>query len=606
MKDPRTIQGAILKRLLDYDKRAKKRFSAQGLEIARYGWAPDYGFEYQTLPAQAFFRAKVALTAEAIKVFGPYLYQNNPHRTASVKPWSDQALQAKATLVQDYLNYTPSEYDYFSNSRRAIDEALSWGRGVVWTERHPTKKGVIVSVQDSVRNLWVDGDASSPDQCKRVWRRCVKNKAEVIAEYPEAKAAIAKLPKCTQRWPQDVLIPGEDNKLSGEGVEYYVCYSMLPLTSFEGGENLASAGAVIDRPQKYLVSAQGELLWSGDWEVPFYLDDAFPCSFIDFYQHPEGSWSVSPLADGIGFQRAINWLMTLMMGKYRFTSRTVLALVNQNEQGIGDTDRDKVLLGNDIEAISVKVNGESKRLQDFIQQFDWSNEWINASMQLMAAYEDRFQKSTGLYGILYAGETPTQVRSATDASMKDRNSQSRINLMRDQVIRWQRDVARKEALAARYLLNREDIAGLLGPESGKAWGFLIKPEMADAQQWIQQFIQAGIPPEEAVSMAQQKLSEAVDLTQWARETEYDIEPDSLQKPNVDTQMAAFKEMSNQLIPTLVQSPNPMMAAMGFDMQAEYLKLMGANTDVIANLKALAEQLRSTPPPPPLPVQQPGA
>jgi hypothetical protein len=599
VKNPRDTQGAILKRLLDSDKRAKKRFATQGLEIARYGWAPDYGFEYQTLPAQAFFRAKVALTAEAIKVFGPYLYQNNPHRTVSLKPWADQQLQAKASLIESYLNYTPSEYDYFGNSRRAIDDSLSWGRGVVWTHRHPTKKSVIVSTQDSVRNLWVDGDALSPDSCTRVWRRCVKLRAEAIAEYaqyPEAQKKIAALPKCTQRWQANLLIPGEENTLSGEGVEYYECYSLLPLTSFEGGSDLAEAGAVVDRPQKYVVSAQGELLWSGDWEIPYYLDNAFPCSLLDYYQHPEGSWSVSPLADGLGYQRAINWLMTLMMGKYRFTSRTTLALVNQNEQGIGDADRDKVLMGNDIEAISVKVNGEQKRLQDFIQQFDWSNEWIGASMQMMSVFQERYEKSTGLYGILYAGETPTQVRSATDATMKDRNSQSRINFMRDQIIRWQGEVARKEALGARYLLGRQEITDVMGEEAGKAWGFLIKPEMANGKIWMDQLVQGGLPPEEAMAMVQEKLKDAVDLTKWARETEYDIEPDSLQKPNSDTQVSAFKEMSNQLIPTLVQSVNPQMQALGFEMQAAYLRLIGADAEMVEQVKQLAQMLRTTPPP----------
>ena len=86
--NPNKVKGAILARLLKGDKKGKQRFQTDFNEIARYGWAKDFGFEYQTLPKDAFFRAKVALTAQAIKVFGPYLYSNNPHRTVTPKAWA--------------------------------------------------------------------------------------------------------------------------------------------------------------------------------------------------------------------------------------------------------------------------------------------------------------------------------------------------------------------------------------------------------------------------------------------------------------------------------------------------------------------------------------
>jgi hypothetical protein len=596
---PEKAMSPVLQKLLSADKKAKKRFSAQGLEIAKYGWAPNYDFEYQTLPQGAFFKAKVALTAEAIKVFGPYLYQENPHRTATVKPWSDENTQRRTTILQDYLNYTPGEYDYFGNSRRCIDEAIPWGRSAKLTTRDPDKPQVITSRQVSVRNIWIDGDASSIDTIKRVWVRCVKNRSEVAAMYPDAAETIKKLPPCTKRFPDDQVMPGEDNALSGEGVEYLEMWSLLPLSTYKDGAGLANDPNAPQHPQKYACDMEGNCFWSGDWEIPFYLDGAFPISFLDFYPYPDGPWPVSPLQDGVCYQRAINWVVTMMMGKYRFTSRTLLALVNQNEQGISDTDSDKVLVGRDVESLSVKVNGENKNINDFIQQFDWSNEWINAAIQMMNMFQERFEKSTGLYGILYAGETPTQVRSATDATMKDRNSQSRINTMRGQVIRFERDVARKEAMAARYLLTRDDINVVMGSQAAQDWGFLIKPDQAGIQQWAQQFIGAGLQPEQAIKLAQEKMADAVDLTKWARETDYDIEPDSLQKPNTDTQISAYKEMSNQLIPTLIQSPNPQIQANGFDMQANYLKLIGASMEDVTKVRQIAELLRSTPPPQPV-------
>ncbi len=132
--------GNILKTMIVSGRKARERFRNTGDEIARYGYAPDFGFEYHTLPKTAFFRAKVALSSEAIRVFGPYLYQTNPHRTINVRPWADDKSKQIAVIVGDYLNYTPGECDLYGHCRRAVDEAIIYGRGVAWTDMHPTKK----------------------------------------------------------------------------------------------------------------------------------------------------------------------------------------------------------------------------------------------------------------------------------------------------------------------------------------------------------------------------------------------------------------------------------------------------------------------------------
>ncbi len=51
-----------------------------------------------------------------------------------------------------------------------------------------------------------------------------------------------------------------------------------------------------------------------------------------------------------------------MMGKYRFTSRTMLATMKKNNQGLNDADTDKVMVGIIIIAVvtSIRVQvGES-------------------------------------------------------------------------------------------------------------------------------------------------------------------------------------------------------------------------------------------------------
>ena len=40
----------------------------------------------------------------------------------------------RGILLEFYLNYTPTELDLKANSRRAIDEGIIKGMGVLWTE----------------------------------------------------------------------------------------------------------------------------------------------------------------------------------------------------------------------------------------------------------------------------------------------------------------------------------------------------------------------------------------------------------------------------------------------------------------------------------------
>lgn len=608
--NPNKIKGAILSRLLKGDKGVRdKVFMGEFKEVARYGWSKDYGFEYQTLPKEAFFRAKVALTAQAVKVFGPYLYQNNPHRTVTAKPWVDDFQKRRGEILQDYLNYTPGEYGLYTQARRGIDEAMC-GAGVLWTGMHPKKPGVICSMYDSVRNLILDGDAADESQMRRVWRHRVRPRSEVIAEYPEAEKEIRKLQKATKRIPTGTELPGEDYRIVGDLVEYYEGYFSTGLATYEENGELSKIQVdpnpetgempevAPDVPAKYLVTEDGRLLHECDWEVPYYRDGLWPCSVLGFYERPDSVYPVGPLADAMGFQRAINWIVTLLMGKYRFTSRTVMALVDQNGQGLSPEDKDKVLVGSDMEAIAVKVNGENKTLKDFIQQFDWDNSYLSSGIAFLREMEQQFQKASGLYDILYAGQTDTQSRTATDAQVKDRNSMSRVNDMRERVAKWLAEIARKEALAARFLLTRKDIGRILGPDAAQGWGFLVKPEMKDAEAWVRMFAQQGIPIAEAIPMAEQKVKDAVDLDSWALELDYTIEADSLRRRDIDQRIDALKEMMNQTVPSLVQSPDPVDRAFAYDTMAAYHDAIGAPMELVSMERERANMLRSMPPPMP--------
>lgn len=608
-QNPSKAKGAILSRLLKGDKKGKSRFETDFKEIARYGWGNDFGFEYQTLPKNAFFRAKVALTAQAIKVFGPYLYSNNPHRTVTPKKWASPEMQRRGEVISDYLNYTPEEAGLYQQSRRAIDEAMC-GAGVLWTGLDPNKPFLVTSVYDSVRNLVLDADAADISQMRRIWRHRIRPRSEVISEYPEAEKELKRLPKATKRLPTDACIPGENSTVVGDLIEYYEGYFSTGLRTYEENGELSKVEAETgedgqpidlapDAPLKYLVTEEGRLLHECEWEIPYWRDGKWPCSILGFHEYPDSAYPVSPLADALGFQKAINWIVTLLMGKYRFTSRTILALVDQNAQGVSAEDKDKVLVGSDMEAIAIKINGENKSIKDFIQQFDWDNSYLSSGISLLREMESQFQKASGLHDILHAGQSDTQSRTATDAQVKDRNSMSRVNDMRERVAKWQSEVARKEALAARFLLTRKEIGQVLGPEAANAWGFLVKPDTAELPQLAQMLADQGMPMDQAMQLAMEKMRDAVSLDQWVAEIDYGIEADSLRRRDIDQRIDALKEMMNQTVPSLIQSPDPIDRAFAYDTMAEYHDAVGAPRSLVQMERDRATMLRSMPPPAPL-------
>ena len=162
--------GNILQIAFKAAEAKRRRWYDQGKEINDYGYALKHSFQYQSLPSGAFFQAKEALTSESIRVMGPYLYQQNPHRTVMVKPWASEFYRDAAGILGDYLNTALTEYDSYANARRCVDQSIVWGRAIRWTGRHPKKPGIVCSLYDDVRNFYDDPDADTPEERRIVFR----------------------------------------------------------------------------------------------------------------------------------------------------------------------------------------------------------------------------------------------------------------------------------------------------------------------------------------------------------------------------------------------------------------------------------------------------
>lgn len=608
--EAKKLAGGILRDVWKHADDMRKRWADQAKEICKYGYSPDYNFEYQGLPAAAFFRAKVGLTSEAIRVFGPYLYQANPHRTATVRPWAAPSSANSATVVGDYLNWSISQYDAYGNGRRMVDDAVSTGRGVLWTGVYSRKDTVIGSFYDSAFNLWSDGDAQVKEDIRCKFRRRVRPRSELIAEYPEAEKILKDLPVANAKDdPSQLTFLKRSAASQADDVEIMEGYFIVGLNQFKGGSQLnkqmqKDEAELPEQPLKYIFTKDGKFIAACEWECPLWIDGLWPCTELDFYDYPAETYPVSPLEPGIGYQRAINWIITLIMGRARTSMRFMGALINQAGEGLNRQDEDKLLIGRDAEWLQVQASG-GKAIGDYVQEIKMSNDFINPGIALANMFEDRYNKATGKYDILYYGSTETQSRTATDAQMKDRNSRSRIEDMREKILSAASSAARKEAMYSRWLMDSEKITTVLGPEAGAAWGFLSanpEQEMADM---ARQLTKGGVIPEQALAFAQEKFANAISFTDWANETEYTVEADSMRRKDVDQKIDTFNELANQTVPTLLQSMEPAMRSQGMRILAMQQEALGSDRRVVDGFNQLADALMAQPPPPPPGMEPPG-
>ncbi len=609
-KQPRHNQiiGQIAKRLIEAGKESRKSFLVQGREIMKYGYAPDHNFEYQKQAPNTFFKAKAALTSEAFAILGPYLFPQMPVRILEPRAWASPEAMRRTEIMSQLLNYTPKEMKLRQQCRRALIEAIGFGRGVLWTGRHP-RTGLVWSMYDTVRNLITDPNARVPEERNWVARKRTMPRFEAAEMWPKAKGLIMGL-QANEGRPTDLdgRFDWEKQDTTTDCVTIYEIYLRTGIHNFKGGvelvkevaraqgenvtEEQAKSVQLDNRPTKVCISETGQLISIGDWETPFHEDEEFPCTEIDFLENPDSDWGVSPLASGIGYQRAINWVLTLMMGKYRFTSRTIGALAKIGN-GLSQKDKDKVLVGADIEMLELPIGGgDGRKLGDFIQEFNWSHDYLSHGMDFLRMLEEKHQKATGLYEILYSGNTGTQMRSAQEAQMKERTSKSRIDDMKDQVSEWMSTLARKEALASRFHYSRDDVGAILGPQAADEWGFLVKPDRMNMMTWAEENMAAGLPPEQAIEMAQQQMSQAVSLDQWRKETDYSIEVGSMRRRDIDTKIDALREMMNQTVPTQLQSIDPTERAMAYGTMAEFYHSIGVDKKLVDQQRQMGDQLRA--------------
>ena len=477
------------------------------------------------------------------------------------KAQQDVAMQDgfRADLISQYLNYTPNEMPGGGlrlHAQRAINEALLTGRGVLWTQPHTmpgSQTRIIVSEFDSVANLLLDPDATSVEDAKFIVRKCVHPYWQVEDDYGYERDELKNYTHLESQTNQGFLQTDPNSKnerangQTNDLIVYYKIWSKMGCGArLSGVDKQSENNQQLDQvfgDYCYIVVAPGipfplnlaphkigmdeDLASKLAWEVPYYADERWPCSILDFYSEPNSAWPKSPLAPGLGWLKFINVMMSALANKIWTTQRTIIGV----KKSAGGNVKSTMETGRDLTVLELDgVDGD--RLDQVVSFLQAPNVQSDVWTILDAAMEE-FKKVTGLSDLLHglpAGGS--QSRSAADAQAKQQGVNIRPDYMAKQVEAWATEQARKEAMCARWFIEAMDVEPVLGPQAAQVWQALVVDQ---------------------------------DVNKVVREMEYRVESGSARKPNRDRLIGNSQQSMQILSPLTFQymmatgNPGPMNA-----------------------------------------------
>lgn len=637
--------GGMCQNMIKEAIAATEQWKRTGDELYRYGYSPDELFGYQNLPGRASYGAKIAKTAEAMQQLGSRLAPMSAITRLLRPRTADPALMARTQARSEYLNYTPTQTRFLQQRRQAVNDALCWGGGCLWTGIDP-KTGLVQSIWRPRTRTLLDAGAKMYEDVRCIFEKRVRARAETMREYPEAAEVISKMKPYDAKDERDEMRNTSTDK---DRICYYECYFNHGISQYSGGSEAfaqaTGAGSVgtekeqqariiqgKDDPVLCCVTEDGEMFSTGEWPIKFYEmpRDPWPVTFYDLYTGTVPTRPHSPLEAGIGLQRAINHLTTLMMANAKVSFRATFATRKQNAKGLGVQAKDRVMAGADIQVIEVDfgaVTDGKLSIKDFIEKFEWSKDFIAPGIAWLQFLESQYERMTPLSQFLNTGQGAVQDRSAAATQVRDRNTLNRVNDLIDLVTEADNTVARKEAYTAGAKLTKEDVAKVL-PSAAQNWGILSTPaakdpayhiprimygpafdeiekaDPAQAAQIAQEAVEglSYLPPDTAqkvVMDAQGQAAQAYTMDEIIYQTSFEIDVSSSRRRDVDQQIESLNIDSNSIWPLQLQSMDPRQMALAYDGMANRAKLQGQDAQIVAGYKKMAEDLRiqATLPPP---------
>jgi hypothetical protein len=444
-------------------------------------------------------------------------------------------------LLEDYLNYTPNELDLKRHSRKVVEEAFIKGAGVWWHELYsPPGSNVKMagSFFDSIDNLTWDPDADEYEDIRWAARKRVQPVDEVAAKFG---LSIEDLKGHAESYSSRV---NEDQrgyktqKRAGKTADLICYWEVYSKIGF--GDRLKDSDQDLKGkfesmgPNCYIVVAEGvdfplncppkmlqeevdesgipqQLFMNTQWPIPFWAEpNGWPFTLLAWHGKPGYSWPVSLIRPGIGELRFINWAMSFLATRIAASSQVLIGVSKAADENLKSKLLEKSEGGFKIVEISEAIG---RSVNDVISVFQLPA--VTEDLyKIIAEVTSLFDRRVGLTELIY-GMTRNQFRSAAEANVKAEQISVRpddyANTLEDALS----DVARKEALLARWLIQPQDVAPLMGPMAAQAWQMHVQQENPDA---------------------------------IVREYDYRVEAGSARKPNIATKTENLNNLMQVMMP----------------------------------------------------------
>ena len=460
-----------------------------------------------------------------------------------------ESRETVAKVLESYLSWTPVELDLKRHARRVVNEAMIKGMGVFWTElvgiensgdeMTPPMK-MVGSFYDTVDNLLLDPDWENIDDILWCAKKCVRPLAEVAETYgiPEED-----LKKHTE---------GGSGKLSREPKGKKKIEKTNQLVTFYKVWSKTGAGdrfkdapkeskGVFDALGKYvyLVICEGveyplnlppsvmeaevdeqlglpqEVLMRASWPIPFYADpQGWPFTPLAFHYKPGYTWPVSHIRPAIGELRLLNWCFSFLATRIATSCETMVAVSKAADQDIKDQILAPSEGGFKIIELSELLG---RRVEDVLSVFQFP-QVTKDLWDIISAIMDQFAQRTGLTELVH-GYTRSMFRSAAEAQIKQENISIRPDNMANELEDCMSLLSRREALAARWLLEPQDVAPIIGNTAATFWA--------------------------------RKIS-SMNINQLTRDFLYRVEAGSARKPNKATRVEQMQMAVQTMAPILSQ------------------------------------------------------
>jgi hypothetical protein len=470
----------VWNRLRSDAHKAKERYINAAKEAGKYYAGPNHDFVYAGEGAmEPDYKVTINKVYELVSIFGPMVYARDPKRWVEARRNGQAEI---AACLNGYLGYTPGEFGLKYNAKEAIDESLINGRGCLMTGRDK-RSGMVITRKEATKNiyfdpsedLWYNGHFLMRLRRKPMWKIADLFGRGVAKRLLNEGAATREdeEPESQHMQGFERLNSEYQDKLKLEAwdapqVTYIEVYSKMGL-GLRIKKSLSEATQLgAESPDNLLLVYQPNskiVMHIGNWPIPYWADhgkNSWPVSCLDPAENQDKTWPISLITPALGEQKFLDWGWSFALSAVRVASRSITVFDSQTDDKLVAALRDT----SSHIGVPLDVTG-GRKISDLIHHIPMP-QLNQALVEMLAAVEILFEKATGLYEVLY-GQSARQYRSATEAQVKAEFSRLRIDDVIDRAEDWMSDVARKEAIGARWLLSGGDIAPIVGPELAQAW-----------------------------------------------------------------------------------------------------------------------------------------